>query len=154
MKNDYLEKILGVVSFINFLLLILVVFLQIFSRFLLPQSPSWTEEIVRILLIYSVCFAAPLALKQKQYVCVDLLITKLNDKNKIILNKIIYFMLSLFFLILTYSSVEYVILSKEQTSPAISFPMMYSYLSIVITNLFMAIYSIGICCERKKVGDN
>lgn len=141
-RKDYIEKILEIGAVLCFTALILVVSLQVFARFCLPQSPVWTEEASRFLFIYSVAFAAPIALKKNEYVKVDLIVNKLNSKVKIILEAFIYIVLSLFFLTLSYYSLPFAKLGIGQTSPAIGLSMFIPYASILILSFFIGMYSI------------
>ena len=62
-KKDYVERILGLGTFLCFTALIITVLIQIFTRFLpLGISFIWTEEATRFFFIFSVVFAAPLVL--------------------------------------------------------------------------------------------
>lgn len=150
MKKNYMEKILELGSVVNFLALIGVVFLQVFSRFFLPKAPSWTEELSRILFIYAIAFAAPLALKRGEYVKVDILVGKLSEKAQRILESCIYILLTLFFSIIAYSGVEFSFLGQYQTSPAMGFTMMYSYIALGISGIFMTLYAIVKFIEKIK----
>jgi len=141
-KKDYIEKILEIGAVSCFTALILVVSLQVFARFCLSQAPVWTEEASRFLFIYSVAFAGPIALKKNEYVKVDLIVEKLNSKVKMILEVLIYIVLSLFFLTLSYYSVPFAKLGIGQTSPAIGLSMFIPYASILVLSFFIGIYSI------------
>ena len=140
-KNNYIAKILGIGAVISFTALISVVSLQVFARFMLPKAPSWTEEASRFLFIYSVAFAAPLALKRGEYVKVDIVVSKLPKRVAEKLEGIIYGCLSLFFLLITYHGYTYASLGIIQTSPALTLPMVIPYSSIAFSAIFITIYS-------------
>ena len=101
-RKSCIEKALEYMVIFTFTALIAVVFLQVFARFFLPKAPSWTEEASRFFFIYSIAFGAPLALKRGEYVRVDILINIFPKKIQDILDGIIYLILTIFFLIITY----------------------------------------------------
>lgn len=140
-RRDYIAKILEVGAVISFTALISVVTLQVFARFMLPKAPSWTEEASRFLFIYSVAFSAPLALKRGEYVKVDIVVSKLPEKIVEKLEGIIYIVLSIFFMLITYHGYTYASLGTVQTSPALMLPMVIPYGSIAMSAVFITMYS-------------
>lgn len=149
-KKSCIEKSLEYMVIITFIVLISVVFLQVFARFFLPKTPSWTEEASRLFFIYSVCFGAPLALKRGEYVRVDILVTMLPENLQDILDGIVYLILTVLFLILAYFGYIFGSLGFTQTSPAMRLPMYIPYMSIGISGLFLTIYGILKSIERFK----
>lgn len=149
-KKSCIEKVLEFMVIFTFTALISVVFLQVFARFFLPKAPSWTEEASRFFFIYSVVFGAPLALKRGEYVRVDILINMLPVKFQDILDGIIYLILTLFFLVITYHGYIFGSLGLTQTSPAMGLPMYIPYMSIGISGLFLVLYGILKAIERFK----
>lgn len=148
MKKDYIEKTLEYMVNISFLTLMLVVFLQVFSRFFLPKAPSWTEELSRFLFIYSIMTAAPIALKRNEFVRVDILLVKLNKKVQYIFEIITYCLLNIFFLIIAYEGFTFGNLGVKQTSPAMGIPMYLSYGTVCYSGIFLLIYGLQILKEK------
>lgn len=155
-KNDYIAKVLEIGAVISFAALISVVSLQVFARFLLPKTPSWTEEASRFLFIYSVAFSAPLAIKRGEYVKVDIVVNKLPKKIAKRLDGVIYGILSIFFLLVTYHGCRYATLGTTQTSPAMELPMIIPYSSIAFSAIFITVYSAkkSVMNFKKKKGIN
>lgn len=141
MKKNFLEKSLEIITIIMFFMLIGVVFLQVFSRFLLPKTPSWTEEMARFFFVYSILFGAPLALKKGDYVRVDLLTNLLPEKIQNIIDGVIYLVLTVFFIIIAVKGYVFASLGVRQYSPAMGLPMFIPYMSIGISSIFLAFYS-------------
>ena len=83
--SKILDKILQTGVIISSVAMIVVVMIQIVSRFALPQAPHWTEEVARICFIYMVSFASGLAIKENAYINVDTLFNLLPSKMKIYL---------------------------------------------------------------------
>jgi TRAP-type C4-dicarboxylate transport system permease small subunit len=65
--------------------MILLLFLQVFSRYVLRHSFSWTEELALIFFILSIYFGATAAIRRKQHLRLDVIMSKLNIKNQQIL---------------------------------------------------------------------
>ncbi len=148
--NKYISMFLGTGAVICFTALICVVLLQVFARFLLPTSPSWTEEASRFLFIYAVAFAAPVALLRRDYVGVDIIVKKLSETKQRVLDKGIYFLLVFFFGVIAYEGLTFARLGTIQTSPAMQLPMVIPYSSISFCTFFIALFALTTLLVRNK----
>lgn len=151
LKKDYVEKVLELMTILSFILLISVIFLQVFARFFLPKSPAWTEEVSRFLFIYSVMSAAPLALKKGEYVKVDLILNKFNNKSKKILNIVSLILITIFSFIIAYEGLTFGTLGIGQTSPAMGLSMHIPYFSISFAGVFLTFYGILLIRNELKL---
>ena len=94
-----LDKILG--GFLVFLMTVMVtaVTWQVFSRYILQSSSSYTEEIARYLLILIGILGGAYISGQQQHLSIDLLAPKLNERNRIRLRMGINMLIILFCLV-------------------------------------------------------
>lgn len=65
--------ILGAVVVALFATLMALTFLQVVNRYLIGAQLFWTEEVIRLLLVWVVLLATPVALYRRQEIKVDLL---------------------------------------------------------------------------------
>ena len=135
-----LDKFLEICTAISFLGLIGVVLLQVIARLLLPQAPVWTEEIARVLFIYSTSFAVGLAVRESAYVSVDVLRKVLPHSLQLSLGVIIYIIIIAFMGLVTYYAIDFVKIGSFQTSPALKIRTFYFYMAILIAPLFIGVY--------------
>jgi len=153
---EKLSKILLFCSVLSFISLMLVVILQIITRLYLPITISWTEEVSRYLFLYSIAFAAPVVLNNRELVFVDILVMNLSANVQVyllIMTDILIFILSI---CIAKVSVTYAQLGFGQLSPALQIPMWIPHLSILILSLFLTFFSgvtiyrhIGILMPKK-----
>jgi len=136
-----LGRILKYGTLISTLGLIGTVLLQIFARFLLESAPSWTEEASRFLFIYAISFAAGLAMKQKYYVHLDLIFNKLSPKGQQLLEFLIAVFVILLFGIFTFFSVQFISLGHAETSPSMSIPMSFAFLSMFVMGISISFFA-------------
>lgn len=139
----YIEKFLKIATVWSVFLLIGSVLLQIFARFFLEQAPSWTEEVSRLFFIFSVAFAAPLALKSNYYIHLDVFFNMLKTKWQKRVNTIILITVFLLFLILSIAAIEFVTMGFTENSPSMGIKMGIVFLSMLILGLTMC-YFIGL----------
>ena len=68
-----LDRLLGMGTILSTAGILMVVTIQAYCRLYLPSAPPWTEESARFFFLFSVAFAAPIALREKAFVRVDTL---------------------------------------------------------------------------------
>ncbi|MGB4199363.1 MAG: TRAP transporter small permease, partial [Tepidanaerobacteraceae bacterium] len=143
-KKDYIERILGLGTFLCFTALIITVLIQIFTRFLpLGISFIWTEEATRFFFIFSVAFAAPLAMKQREYVNVDLVLNYLPKNIRHLFEIIIDLLSIVLFTIVFFQAIKFAKLGVGQTSPAMRIPAYIGFSSIIFLAIFVLYYALG-----------
>jgi len=150
-SRHILENILKLCTIICFTALILVVTLQISARFL-PITLSWTEELSRLLFVYSISFSAPLAMKKKDYVNVDLLLNFLPEKFRNIYEGVIYLIITVFLSIVVIKGFEFIQTGQGQTSPVLKISMAIPHSSMIITSIFIAVYALIHAFNYFKLG--
>ncbi|MBF88119.1 MAG: C4-dicarboxylate ABC transporter permease [Candidatus Marinimicrobia bacterium] len=135
-----MDKLLEIITIMSLFCLIAVVLLQVLARFILPQAPVWTEELARVLFIYSTSFSAGLAVREGAYVSVDLISKMLAPSLQLYISIIIKIIIASFMMLISYYAIEFVKIGNFQTSPALQIRTFYFYLAILIGPLFIGIY--------------
>lgn len=142
-EKKYLEKILEMGAFVMFTALVINVTYQILTRNIFTAySVVWTEEISRFLFIYSIVFAAPLAMKHREYVSVDLLLGMLSKRPQQVLNIIIDVVSAILFILVAIKGIEFIRTGIGQSSATIGMSMVFMHASMSITSSLIAIYGI------------
>ncbi|AOT70713.1 TRAP transporter small permease [Geosporobacter ferrireducens] len=144
MKNkDIIERILELGTSLAFGALVVNVTIQVVTRFLIPSvTVVWTEEASRFLFIYSVVFAAPLAMKKREYVNVDMLLNIMPKGMRKAIELLIQIASIGLFGVVFIKGIEFAKLGMGQTSATLGIPMYRIYSSIAITSFFIMIYGI------------
>lgn len=126
-------------------ILVIDVLWQVFTRFILRDPSSWTEELARYLLIWVGLLGAAYAAGRRMHLALDLLPLKLQGKNRLRLEVFIElaaFAFALFALVIGGSRLVMVTLVLEQTSAALEMPIGYVYLVVPISGLLIMFYSV------------
>ncbi|MGN7312892.1 TRAP transporter small permease [Alkalicoccobacillus gibsonii] len=140
-KAAKLDQLLNYLTIILFSSLLLVVIIQIMSRYL-PYSAIWTEELSRYFFVYSITVAAPLAIRKNEFIKVDMLLTMLPAHIRRIYECVTYAIVGVFGIILFVTGIRFFQLGTEFTSPTIGFQMSYVYISVPILAFLIVLYSI------------
>ncbi|WGG46539.1 TRAP transporter small permease [Rossellomorea sp. DA94] len=139
--TNILTKTLEAATILSFLGVIVVVLIQILSRYL-PYTAVWTEELTRFLFIYSISFGAPLALKNKEFISVDILTGLLPQKVQEYYEAFIYLVVVILSFVIAYHGYTFIEVGKGQTSATMAVDMSVIHASIAISFVFIAIYAI------------
>jgi TRAP-type C4-dicarboxylate transport system permease small subunit len=126
-------------------ILVIDVLWQVFTRFILRDPSSWTEELARYLLIWIGLLGAAYAAGRRMHLALDLLPTKLEGEKKKRLEifvELIAFAFALAALVIGGTRLVMVSLVLGQTSPALGLPIGYLYLVLPVSGLLIMFYSV------------
>jgi TRAP-type C4-dicarboxylate transport system permease small subunit len=118
---------------------------QVFTRFILQDPSSFTEELAGFLLIWIGLLGASYALHTKAHLGIDILSRKLTGTSRRMLDLIIYTIVALFsFFVLVLGGYRLVNLTftLNQISPSMNIPIGYVYIVLPLTGILMIYYSI------------
>lgn len=124
--------------------LVLTVLWQVFTRFVLKDPSSYSEELARFLLIWLSFFGASYAAGHRLHLAIDLLPMSLTGRRRAGLDAAIQLVVILFSAaVLVYggSRLSYIIGSLGQTSAALQVKLGYLYLAIPLNGLLIILYA-------------
>ena len=125
--------------------LVLDVLWQVFTRFILENPSSWTEELARYLMIWVGLIGAAYAAGRRMHLNLDLLPGALSGRRLHILRIIIESLIIVFAVTALFSGglrLVWVMLTLGQTSASLQIPLGYVYLAAPLSGLFIAWYAI------------
>ncbi len=137
MKNS-VDKILGYALVLMLAVMTLDVLWGVFTRYVMSNQASWSEEMARFLLIWIGILGAAYASGQRMHLSIDLL----NNKPvKLIASLIILFALG----VMVIGGTRLVLLTAElgQRSPALGVPMSIIYSVVPISGLLIIYYRLS-----------
>lgn len=144
-----IDNVLGWILSILLAVMVLDVLWGVFTRYIMAEQSSWTDELARFLMIWVGILGAAYASGKNQHIAIDLLPNYLSDKNKIRLNTLVNVLIILFIIgvfIVGGSRYVYISFKLGQTSPALNLPMGLVYLVLPISGLLIVYY----CLNRIK----
>ncbi len=124
---------------------------QVFTRFILKDPSTWTEELAIFLLIWVSLLGAAVALNRGAHLGIDYLVNKLSIRNRIYTEVFVFLCIALFSLcVMVIGGATLVIstLKLGQISPALGVKIGYVYLAIPISGFFLVLYSVIGFVER------
>lgn len=157
-KEDNLMKTLNFVinSLVKFvmgassLILSVVTMLAVITRFIFQNPIPWSQDIIRICFVYLVFWGGAYCIKEKEHLNIDILLTSVNEKARIIIELIINIILLLFFVFLVYFGFIFVQSGVSQKAPYLPIPMSVYYLSLPTSAILMIYYQLQIIFGQLK----
>ncbi|SFM09913.1 TRAP transporter small permease [Salibacterium qingdaonense] len=131
---------------INVLLLVTMTVLsiyQVFTRYFLDVPSTISEEMVRFLLIWFALFTTAYVFGQQKHIAITVLLQRFTERMQLVIFKLIqvfWFLLSTGSLII--GGIILITYTTQETSAALGISMMYVYLALPLSGLFMAFYSL------------
>lgn len=146
------DKALGFISMCLFIALLLVVIIQILSRYF-PFDFIWTEELSRYLFVYSIVTAAPLALRKQEFIRVDMLILALPEKTRRVYECVIATLVFIFSIVVFVYGIHFFQLGLDFYAPTLGFSMAYAYAAVPLLGVLLMIYSVVYIIDRFSAAD-
>jgi len=132
----------------------LAVIWQVFTRFVIHNPSSWTEELAIFLLIWIGLLGSAVALRRKAHLGIDVLVTRFPRTWRHITTIFIYscvIVFSVSVLVCGGSKMVDVVLRNNQVSPALGIRMGYVYLALPISGLFLTMYGVEFIIKEIKL---
>ncbi len=149
-----LDKILGWVLVVLMGISVVNVLWQVFSRFILNDPSTFTDELARFLLIWIGILGAAYAAGKHLHLAIDLFQDRASDQTRqkvMVFVDVCIFVFSFFVMVIGGWSLVSVQLELGQLSPALQFPLGYVYVVVPLSGLIMCFYSLVFLKERFKV---
>lgn len=122
--NDSLEEFLMAVSLI---LMMLIMGIQVFSRYALGASLSWSEELTRYIFVWAGFLSVSYCTKKCVFIKIEQFVAMFPRRGKAVFKLVNHTFELIFFFYLMPFAVQYLISAVEsgQVSPACRIPMYY-----------------------------
>ncbi|MDZ7268951.1 MAG: TRAP transporter small permease [candidate division KSB1 bacterium] len=127
---------------------------QVFTRFVLRDPSSYTEELARYLLIWVGLLGAAYAASQKMHLAIDILTAHLHGKSRHCAEMFIYLCTFLFALtIMMIGGIRLVnlTLTLNQISAALQIKLAYVYLALPLSGIIIMFYAACFFAEQLRM---
>lgn len=140
MKNiiSYLEIFEKGFAIIMMAGIVVVTFLQVFSRYVMGSAFMWTEEIARLFCLWMVMIAIGVLLKDDEHIGMNLVPGRLQPFRRIITDLVAL----VFTLLLMPSTIDHFMVSISRIAPASKIPLGVFYIVMPIGFINLAIWAV------------
>ena len=119
---------------------------QIITRYFSASPSSFSDELARYLMIWLGLIGTAYVSGKKEHVSIDYFLKKLNHKKRILLNRLIDFIIlffAFFVMIIGGGHLVFVTIKLEQLSPSLQIPLGFVYSVIPLSGLIIIFYQIS-----------
>ena len=128
---------------LGLMLMTLIVGWQVFGRFILQSSPSWSEQAALVLMIWYVFLAAGAGVWERFHIRIEILEQRLAAGSRKRLRIAIHALIAAMGLILLVFGVQLVWLVSEHVIPSLGISRAFAYLPIPATCALITLFSLG-----------
>jgi len=146
-----LDRSLEVLVMVVVAVLVLDVLWQVFTRLVLRNPSTVTEELATFMLIWVALLGAAVTLGRGAHLGIDYFVGKLPVRAKVFTEVIVFFCVAAFsFSVMVVGGIDLVasMLALGQESPALRVKVGYVYLAVPISGFFLTLYAIMGLLER------
>jgi TRAP-type C4-dicarboxylate transport system permease small subunit len=146
-----LDSLLELLVIVVVAVLVVDVLWQVFTRFVLKDPSTWSEELAVFMLIWVSLLGAAVALNRGAHLGIDYFVGKLSPGKRLCTEIFVFLCISIFSLtVMVLGGIDLVFstLKLEQLSPALGIKVGYVYLAVPTSGFFLVLYSVIGMVER------
>lgn len=134
----------------------LLLFVNVFMRYVFLAPISWAEEMTLYLCVWLVFVGGSVAVREKGHIAIDLLPHVLSPRGRLLLARGVALLFLVFLLVFCWYSLQHVLRVKSigQVTPIMQAPMWLTYLAMPVGSVLMALRVIQIffgAAEDKQI---
>jgi len=135
------EKLEEWILILSFMFLVVLVFAQVFFRYVISESLGWSEELSRYMLIWIAWISACYIMRSGKHIRIETIKNKFSESVQKWIEALVLILWSIFALFLAIEGMDLVlgIQATGQVSPSIGIPMWMVYLGLPIGGVIMII---------------
>ncbi len=119
-------------------------FLQVFCRFVLNDSLTWSEEMCRYLFVWMVFLGAGVGVLHRRHIIIDIVPNMIPASVKKYYNIVISLLIIAFTLLLMRYGLVFAQRGMRQNSPAMQIPLGYIYAGIILGAFVMLVNTVRV----------
>lgn len=141
--REVIDKIMQFLNAVAFAFLTLLAVWQVVTRYFLNNPSTWSEELASYMFAWVTLLGSAYVFGNMEHMNIPILINRVSEKTRKILMIIIQFIILAFALVvLLYGGIQITSLTMGQMSSSLGVPMGYFYLSLPVSGIFTAIYTV------------
>lgn len=140
-----INRVIEVLLVLIFSLLVVDVLWQVFGRYVLNQSYSFTEEFARFALIWLSILGTAYLNGRRGHLAMDFLLNKLSPakrRSRMQVIEVLVLLFALVVMVIGGGNLMFTTLDLGQTSPAMRLPLGYVYAIVPISGLLIIYFSV------------
>lgn len=147
-----LSDILIRLAALGLVLMTVIICWQVFGRFVLQSSPSWSEQTALLLMVWYVFFAAAAGVYEGFHIRIALLEDLSRSRMARIIRLIIHALVALFGLVLLVYGTQLVWLVRLNVIPSLGISRGLAYVPLPFCGLLMSVFALNHFVQENTAG--
>ena len=127
-------------------------FIQVFFRFIIHSSLSWSEEAARYVTIWMVFLAVALCIRRQSLIAVLFLVESVSERANVVLRVMVLLITAAFSIYLIVYGTDLAMGSEEEISIAMGMPMWMAYAAIPVGGSLSLLNALVVLIETSATG--
>ncbi len=145
---DQINRLVTWVVVLMFAIMSVVVFAQVFYRFVLEAPLTWSEEVARYLMVWITFLGASLGVRKKALIGMEVAVNFLPPALKRVALNLVSLLAVCFLAVVFYYGVKMTGVTARQLSPAMQISMSWPYAAVPVGAALMLLNTIAVTLER------
>ena len=145
---DGLDFSFRILIFVILTVMVASTFMQVLGRYIFVVPLPWTEELSRRMMTWLLFIASAIGYRRGGMVGVDIITSRVSEKNKKILDIIVFALIAFFGLFMVHHGYDLASRMYRQQSAALGISMFYVYIVIPVSGLLFVIFSLEHIVKR------
>ncbi len=137
-----IEKILEILSMAMLFAMVMIICYQVVMRYVFNRSPSWSEEVSLILLVWFGILSIPIGIKLHLHIGIEYLFNRFPKPMQWVVSRIIYLLITAFGVVMVVAGTQLVDFMRMSTLPATKLPSAVPYGVIPLSGLMLVYNSL------------
>jgi TRAP-type C4-dicarboxylate transport system permease small subunit len=137
-----LSKASLVLAVAGLLAIIVCVQVQVFGRYVLNDSPTWTEALALLLVLYVTALGVAVGVRDAGHIGLESLVSLLPETWRLRVELLIHALVALFGAIMTVSAWQWTTLKWDDMKPMLHVPVGADYLALLIAGVLIVLFSV------------
>ncbi len=139
--DRFLKKLEFVIGGTAFTAMVLLIVVNVFSRYLFKKSFAWTEEIAYLLFSWAVFFGACLLYGEQGLIAIDAIVSRLKSKNQRVVHIFTFSLVFITNICLVIWGIQFSIKALERPTAILHIPFFFIDISIPLACIILSYYS-------------
>ena len=135
---DGVIRAIGILLRILLIISVLLIVLQVFFRYFLKKPLMWTEQVCRMIFIWMMMLGIPVLFHEKNFMSFDMLLEKVPDRPRKIVQIVINICVCAFALFWCYGSITLIMGTYRKITSGVRVPYWFLYSAQTVGSLMLA----------------
>jgi len=140
--NDVISKLASAVLVVAMAIIAITIPITVFSRYVLKNTPIWTDETALFALVWASMMGAAVGLRKGYQVGIRTLIEKAPKTVSAVLEAVGFVFMIVFFAVLVYFGLKQTLVNTRQLSAAMRVPMAIPYAALPLGFAIMLLFTL------------